>query len=517
MKLIISQNRRKYQQGMAFTARALVLLMTVQLLLLPSAFALSPHKDAPVGNNGGSDTTAIPPGGSIPKQQQSDATRAEKSSSSSSSSSSSRKEKDASLKPKKKPTNHKNHKRIAKSTTSSQGASITSDFERRVRIEFRDAIEMGIGYDWVRAKKIKSKKKKSSSLSSSSSSSSSSPSSEEHLYRLICLGPLATNLRHWHFSFRGCGIYSAGIYHGVIFLPDNYPLSAPRVQLWTPSGRFVPYRDICLSASSYHPESWTPKWTILSLVQSLRLHMLTNPNEIGGKNTNREDTLEYAKNSLDWRVKFKGGQTIKVVVDHSKLREQGFFSVEEDTNNDAEEEQKQNDVNATVSSVADGDENISISYSPKTNSEEGTKNAILNEIENTDNNSRKKTPPESIEDQEESIDEPSSLIDEVEAKKTRESKSSNRTHNNNNNKKKKTKKRSSNVMTGFSSSNPKTTLTKRNTTTVASNKRHVEYDDDDKKSPTKILRGVISKVFLSSPTRITVVSLIFFLWIISIP
>ncbi|OEU15714.1 UBC-like protein, partial [Fragilariopsis cylindrus CCMP1102] len=116
--------------------------------------------------------------------------------------------------------------------------------------------------------------------------------------------PLTSNLRHWHFSFRGAGgkggMYNNGIYHGLIKLSKDYPMSPPDIQVWTPSGRFKPGRDICLSASAYHPEAWTPRWSIFGMVHALRLHMLSAPNEIGAMTSTTAETLEFARLSLTW-------------------------------------------------------------------------------------------------------------------------------------------------------------------------------------------------------------------------
>jgi ubiquitin-protein ligase len=190
---------------------------------------------------------------------------------------------------------------------------------RRIKKEYENAVKMGICYDWTKQRLIKPKTKHPSQNTSTG---------QEH-HKLICLGPLASNLRHWHFSFRGCGIYDAGIYHGRILLPKDYPSTPPHVQLWTPSGRFIPFHDICLSASSYHPESWSPRWSVLSLVQALRLHMLTNPQEIGGKSSSLEQTTEYSKLSLAWRLDFHAGKRI-ISVDHALIIRQGALSIIDD-------------------------------------------------------------------------------------------------------------------------------------------------------------------------------------------
>ena len=66
------------------------------------------------------------------------------------------------------------------------------------------------------------------------------------------------SLLEWHFSFSGVpgSAFEGGIYHGRFLIPREFPRMAPRVQMLTPNGRFKTFTDICLSASSFHPESW---------------------------------------------------------------------------------------------------------------------------------------------------------------------------------------------------------------------------------------------------------------------
>lgn len=76
--------------------------------------------------------------------------------------------------------------------------------------------------------------------------------------------PLEEDLFEWHFTF--CGPpnsdYSEGIYHGKIILPPTYPLRPPTFKFMTPSGRFEVNREICLSISGHHEETWQPAWGI---------------------------------------------------------------------------------------------------------------------------------------------------------------------------------------------------------------------------------------------------------------
>ena len=114
------------------------------------------------------------------------------------------------------------------------GSTQESATLRRIKIEYKDAVKMGIAYNWSKGEIIKNKSKKTTA----------SETKQQHPQYPLRLGPLSSNLRHWHFSFQGTGIYKNGIYHGRIILPKDYPATPPRVQLATPSGRFVPNHDI---------------------------------------------------------------------------------------------------------------------------------------------------------------------------------------------------------------------------------------------------------------------------------
>ena len=119
--------------------------------------------------------------------------------------------------------------------------------------------------------------------------------------------------------------------------------------MWTPSGRFISFKNICLSASAYHPEAWSPLWSIYGMVNALRMHMLSEPNEIGAKTSNVDETIEFARRSLSWKktvVIKNGGTTIKgssrsdltIIIDHQTLIHQGVLvlpsSLEKNANDD---------------------------------------------------------------------------------------------------------------------------------------------------------------------------------------
>ena len=188
---------------------------------------------------------------------------------------------------------------------------------RRIKREWKDAVEMGVAYDWGKGETVARKKK----------SKSEANGVDPKRYNYVRMGPMGKNLLHWHFSVQGApnSVYEKGVYHGRIILPRDYPLSPPHVQMLTPSGRFIPGHDICLSASSYHPESWTPKWTILSLIDALRLHMLTSANEIGGQHASDEQRRKRALESRSWG---------RGVVCHEDMLNEGIFALESEEDAD---------------------------------------------------------------------------------------------------------------------------------------------------------------------------------------
>jgi len=198
-------------------------------------------------------------------------------------------------------------KRSCTATTTRKTATVL-----RLKREYKDSVSMGIAYDWIKGQQIFTKRKRNHSKNFGDSHDI------EDCY--IRLGPLGQNLLVWHFSIQGPpnSPYAKGLYHGRILLPKDYPLSPPRIQLVTPNGRFIPLVDICLSASSYHPETWSPQWTILALVQSLRLHFLTEANEIGGiASCSRTEKERLASLSQIW--KWRIPSCTNAVVNHANM------------------------------------------------------------------------------------------------------------------------------------------------------------------------------------------------------
>ena len=56
--------------------------------------------------------------------------------------------------------------------------------------------------------------------------------------------------------------FENGQYMGKIVFPSEYPFKPPDIYMITPNGRFQINTKICMSMSSFHPETWDSAWTV---------------------------------------------------------------------------------------------------------------------------------------------------------------------------------------------------------------------------------------------------------------
>jgi len=76
----------------------------------------------------------------------------------------------------------------------------------------------------------------------------------------------------WYYVIFGLDMkeYQGGFYFGKVVCPPEFPAKPPKVVLITENGRFHTWEEgICLSISSYHPESWNPVWKVNQIVIGL--------------------------------------------------------------------------------------------------------------------------------------------------------------------------------------------------------------------------------------------------------
>ncbi|KAL4883354.1 ubiquitin-conjugating enzyme/RWD-like protein, partial [Aspergillus karnatakaensis] len=115
-----------------------------------------------------------------------------------------------------------------------------------------------------------------------------------------------SNLYDWHFTLAGPpdpSPYSGGIYHGRITFPPTYPLRPPSFRFLTPSGRFEVNREICLSISGHHEETWQPAWGVRTALLAIRSFMGMpgeGKGQVGGLEVSDGVRREWAGRSRGW-------------------------------------------------------------------------------------------------------------------------------------------------------------------------------------------------------------------------
>lgn len=121
----------------------------------------------------------------------------------------------------------------------------------------------------------------------------------------ITAKPLENNLFKWHYAIEGPpdSPYEGGVYFGTLTFPKEYPFKPPNIQMITPSGRFAPQKDICLSISNHHPESWNPSWSAATILNGLLSFMMGDDITLNSIVTSDEEKIRLAKSSVDFNKK----------------------------------------------------------------------------------------------------------------------------------------------------------------------------------------------------------------------
>lgn len=121
----------------------------------------------------------------------------------------------------------------------------------------------------------------------------------------ITAKPLEENLFEWYYVIKGPpdSPYEGGIYFGTLTFPKEYPFKPPNIQMITPSGRFAPKKDICLSISNYHPESWNPSWSAATILNGLLSFMMGDDTTLHSIVTSEQEKKSLAIRSVDFNQK----------------------------------------------------------------------------------------------------------------------------------------------------------------------------------------------------------------------
>ena len=118
--------------------------------------------------------------------------------------------------------------------------------------------------------------------------------------------PEPDNMLLWHYVIIGPADspYVGGIYYGRLQFPTTFPMAPPAIYMETPSGRFNPGKKICTTMSDFHPETWSPSWTIDNVLIGLLSFMLDdNDGGVGSVKASEKDRRKFAKQSLAYNRK----------------------------------------------------------------------------------------------------------------------------------------------------------------------------------------------------------------------
>jgi ubiquitin-conjugating enzyme E2 J2 len=112
------------------------------------------------------------------------------------------------------------------------------------------------------------------------------------------------NLLAWYFVFEGPKDtpYEGGEYFGRIQFPTTYPFKPPSVYMLTPSGRFKTDTSICMSMTSFHPESWSPMWNAGKIIQGLASFMVDVEASTGTIETDTKTKVGLARSSRTFNL-----------------------------------------------------------------------------------------------------------------------------------------------------------------------------------------------------------------------
>ena len=95
--------------------------------------------------------------------------------------------------------------------------------------------------------------------------------------------------------------YQDGEYIFNIRMAPNYPFDPPEFYFLTPNGRFDINKKLCFSNSSYHKESWSPLWTIKTIILGfLSFYLEKSSSGIGHLTSGVDEKIKYAKSSNEF-------------------------------------------------------------------------------------------------------------------------------------------------------------------------------------------------------------------------
>ena len=119
--------------------------------------------------------------------------------------------------------------------------------------------------------------------------------------------PKEDNILEWRFLIQGTEgtDYEGGFYHGKLEFPPQYPMKPPGIMFCTPSGRFEINKRVCLTISDFHPETWSPLWTVGSILTGIVSFMNAEEMTTGGLAASSAERKAFAAASAAYNAKDK--------------------------------------------------------------------------------------------------------------------------------------------------------------------------------------------------------------------
>lgn len=120
----------------------------------------------------------------------------------------------------------------------------------------------------------------------------------------IIARPNDENILEWHYVITGPPKtpYENGQYHGILRFPSDYPFKPPSISIITPNGRFSCNTRLCLSMSDYHPDTWNPTWSVLTILTGLLSFMTGTEQTTGSINTSESVKVKLAADSKKYNT-----------------------------------------------------------------------------------------------------------------------------------------------------------------------------------------------------------------------
>jgi len=121
----------------------------------------------------------------------------------------------------------------------------------------------------------------------------------------IVAEPLPSNILEWRYVVTGPedSLYRAGLYHGKLVFPSEFPFKPPSIFMITPNGRFKTDTRLCLSISDYHPDTWNPAWSVSTILTGLLSFMLEKSPTLGSVETSDWEKKQLAAKSFEFNLK----------------------------------------------------------------------------------------------------------------------------------------------------------------------------------------------------------------------